>query len=86
MPKAALWLAALPLLALAAGPYAATGSAVEPIASVAIIIDDVGNSLRYGRRAINLPGPVACAILPRRLVRFGCDHISHGCLPVPRGY
>ncbi len=33
-------------------------------AYIAIIIDDLGNNLREGRRAIRLPGPVACAILP----------------------
>ncbi len=31
---------------------------------VAIIIDDMGNALEEGRRAVELPGPVACAILP----------------------
>ncbi|MGA9855423.1 MAG: divergent polysaccharide deacetylase family protein [Gammaproteobacteria bacterium] len=31
---------------------------------VAIIIDDLGNTLEEGRRAVELPGPVACAILP----------------------
>jgi polysaccharide deacetylase 2 family uncharacterized protein YibQ len=31
---------------------------------VAIIIDDLGYGLEAGERAINLPGPVACAILP----------------------
>ena len=64
MLKAALWLAALPLLAPVSGLHSVAGSNAEPIASVGIIIDDLGNSLRYGRRAINLPGAVACAILP----------------------
>lgn len=31
---------------------------------IAIIIDDLGYQLEAGRRSINLPGPVACAILP----------------------
>lgn len=31
---------------------------------IAIIIDDMGNTLETGRRAAELPGPVACAILP----------------------
>ncbi len=35
-----------------------------PLARIAIIIDDLGYQLEAGRRSINLPGPVACAILP----------------------
>lgn len=31
---------------------------------IAIIIDDLGYQLDAGRRSIDLPGPVACAILP----------------------
>lgn len=46
------------LLALfLAGPVAATPR-------IAIIIDDVGNRLVEGRRAVALPGPVALAFLP----------------------
>jgi len=36
----------------------------EPSARIAIIIDDLGYKLEEGRRAIQLPGPVAYAILP----------------------
>lgn len=32
---------------------------------IAIIIDDLGYQSAAGQRAINLPGPVACAVLPR---------------------
>lgn len=32
--------------------------------TIAIIIDDLGYRLEAGRRAIRLPGPVACAVLP----------------------
>jgi len=35
-----------------------------PLPRVAVIIDDLGYALDAGERAINLPGPVACAILP----------------------
>ncbi len=35
-----------------------------PSARIAIIIDDLGYQLEAGRRSINLPGPVTCAILP----------------------
>ncbi|MBT8085470.1 MAG: divergent polysaccharide deacetylase family protein [Woeseia sp.] len=31
---------------------------------IALIIDDLGYGLAAGRRAIELPGPVACAVLP----------------------
>lgn len=33
-------------------------------AVIAVIIDDLGNTLNEGRRAAELPGPLACAILP----------------------
>ena len=35
-----------------------------PLPRIALIIDDLGYQLEAGRRSINLPGPVACAILP----------------------
>ena len=41
----------------------AAGSAAE-LPRIAIIIDDLGYQLEAGHRSINLPGPVACAILP----------------------
>jgi polysaccharide deacetylase 2 family uncharacterized protein YibQ len=41
------------------------GSGVASAAPVmALIIDDLGNQLAEGRRAVDLPGPVAMAILP----------------------
>jgi uncharacterized protein len=45
-----------------AGPPAVVISTTQPV--VAIIIDDLGNSLEEGQQTIALPGPVACAILP----------------------
>lgn len=47
------------LLTATAGPALANARPV-----VAIIIDDLGNSLAEGRAAAELPGPVACAVLP----------------------
>ena len=35
-----------------------------PPPRIAVIIDDLGYALIAGERAINLPGPVACAVLP----------------------
>lgn len=32
---------------------------------IAIILDDFGYQLAAGRRGVNLPGPVACAVLPQ---------------------
>ena len=39
-------------------------AAAEPVARIAIIIDDLGYELAVGRRVVDLPGPVACAVLP----------------------
>lgn len=50
------------LLAVAAGGALAAAPADQPV--IAIIIDDLGNTLAEGQRAVALPGPVACAILP----------------------
>jgi polysaccharide deacetylase 2 family uncharacterized protein YibQ len=36
----------------------------DPAPRIAIIIDDLGYELAAGHRAVNLPGPVACAVLP----------------------
>jgi polysaccharide deacetylase 2 family uncharacterized protein YibQ len=38
------------------------GKAVRPL--IAIIIDDLGNQRVLGERAIALPGPVACSVIP----------------------
>lgn len=41
-----------------------TQGAAETAPRIAIIIDDLGYQLEAGRRAIDLPGPVAYAVLP----------------------
>ncbi|MGH8283897.1 MAG: divergent polysaccharide deacetylase family protein [Gammaproteobacteria bacterium] len=58
----ALLLFGLYAIVLTAPAYAAA-SGIHPV--IAIIIDDMGNALAEGRRAVELPGPVACAILPQ---------------------
>lgn len=57
MRGAGLWLLWVLLMAVAPAVHAA-----PPV--IAIIIDDLGNSFAEDRRAAELPGPVACAILP----------------------
>src|SRR5574340_1806089 len=57
MRGAGLWLL---LMLLVVAPAAA--HAAPPV--IAIIIDDLGNTFAEDRRAAQLPGPVACAILP----------------------
>lgn len=46
----------------------ATTACAEPV-YIGIIIDDLGNTWTQGRRAAQLPGSVACAVLPHS--RFG---------------
>jgi polysaccharide deacetylase 2 family uncharacterized protein YibQ len=60
--RGALILAALLAATVSAGGGAETPSAPPP--RIALIIDDLGDSLAEGRRAVQLPGPVACAFLP----------------------
>ncbi len=62
MQRTGLW----PVLFLAlilASPGQAQDSGVAPV--ISIIIDDMGRQLSTGRRVLALPGPVACAFLPR---------------------
>jgi polysaccharide deacetylase 2 family uncharacterized protein YibQ len=46
-------------------PLPAVASEIQHRPVIAIIIDDLGNQRQAGERAIALPGPVACAIMPR---------------------
>jgi uncharacterized protein len=43
---------------------AAASAAPPDSPAIAIIIDDLGYQLAAGRRVVELPGPVACAVLP----------------------
>jgi uncharacterized protein len=83
VPAAAAWLALL-----SASPALATAPNPATDAAVAIIIDDLGNSLREGRRVLRLPGAVACAILPltphgARLAREAHGHDREVLLHLP---
>lgn len=61
LPRSARHRLALALLGL----LAAASAPAEPRPAVAVIIDDVGDQWAAGLRAVALPGPVACAFLPR---------------------
>lgn len=55
---------------------------------IALIIDDLGYGLAAGRRAIELPGPVACAVLPatpraRVLAEIAAEHGKEVLLHLP---
>ena len=66
----------------------AVHSAAETPARIAIIIDDLGYQLDAGRRAIELPGPVAYAVLPgtpsgQRLARMAHERGKEVLLHLP---
>ncbi len=50
------------MLTICSPAYA--GESAPPPAYIAIIIDDLGDNLAAGRRAVALPGPIAYAFLP----------------------
>jgi uncharacterized protein len=56
--------ASLPAVCILLSQLAAADTVPRGTPAVALIIDDLGYSLTQGRRAIDLPGAVTCAILP----------------------
>ena len=80
------------LLALCVAPsvYAdgLTSPTLELRPRITVIIDDLGYSLSAGRRAVMLPGPVVCAVLPqtpraRTLAEFAKQHGKEVLLHLP---
>jgi len=70
--------AASALLALSALCSGATAqNPVPPPALIAVVIDDLGNSLPEGRSAAALPGPVACSILPHTQHSVDIAELAH---------
>ncbi|MGB5324137.1 MAG: divergent polysaccharide deacetylase family protein [Pseudomonadales bacterium] len=52
------------VLACSLGAAADTTNNLAPSARIAIILDDIGNNLPLGRRAVQLPGAITYAVLP----------------------
>ena len=49
----------------------------QPIALIAIILDDLGEQKSAGLRAVNLPGDVACAFLPHTMFSHEQAQLAH---------
>ncbi len=65
----------IPLLLLNRLAWCTAAPPAHPV--IAVIIDDLGNDLGEGRRAVELPGPVACAILPFTLYSKPLADLAH---------
>lgn len=52
-------------------------AAGAPLPEIAIIIDDLGDRLADGERAVSLPGPVTCAILPQTTYSHRLAEAAH---------
>ncbi len=63
-------------LAITATPPVAAATTAQPV--VSIIIDDLGKRESSGRRAVDLPGPVACAFLPHARHSVSLATAAHG--------
>lgn len=64
------------LLALAAAGPATAGEDPQRVA-IAIIIDDLGNNLELGRRAVELPGALTYSVLPQRPHSAALARLAH---------
>jgi len=64
MKKTLLICLLLSLLPLSGGAMEPSPPQFRPKPHIALIIDDVGDNLRLGLRAVRLPGNVTCAFLP----------------------
>jgi len=65
-------------LALACAQAVAEGAGARRApAAIAIVIDDLGKTLEAGQRAVQLPGPVACAFLPRERYTVALADAAH---------
>lgn len=75
-------------VAIAAALLLVAQSSANVVPRISIIIDDLGYRLQDGRRAIELPGPLAYAILPetpgsRRLAEFANERGKEVLLHLP---
>ncbi len=52
--------------------------AAAPSVVIAVVIDDLGNTLTEGRRVAALPGPVTCSILPHTAHAHDIAELAHG--------
>jgi len=57
-------LAGTACLLLLVGTAGADPTIIQPNVKVAVVIDDLGHSLKQGKRALQMAGPVALSILP----------------------
>jgi polysaccharide deacetylase 2 family uncharacterized protein YibQ len=64
MKKAMLICLLLSLSPLSGGAVETSPHSFHPKPHIALIIDDIGDNLRLGRRAVRLAGNVTCAFLP----------------------
>ncbi|MDH4049733.1 MAG: divergent polysaccharide deacetylase family protein [Gammaproteobacteria bacterium] len=66
-----------PLLCVAAAFVCAAVAVADPAPKIAIIIDDLGYEMTAGRRVVNLPGPITCAVLPSTPRARDLAHAAH---------